>query len=268
MKAGVRQALGRSVLIHLPILACLVTGQWHAALIVFGLTCAVMTYGTLSPTTRLFGPVTTHVPAPGVLITIDDGPDPETTPALLDLLDHHETKAVFFLIGDRVRRWPHLAREIAARGHAIGNHSQTHPAHFFWSLGPWRMWREMAGCQQTLNEVPGVPVAWFRAPVGHYNSFTHPAASALGLRVMSWSCRGFDGTDGNVERVLKRLHRGLKPGAIVLLHEAMPASAAVLEGTLQALHAKGLKALSLQECGLAAAPSPVMPPPVAQRSDG
>jgi peptidoglycan/xylan/chitin deacetylase (PgdA/CDA1 family) len=249
VKACIRQVLGRSLLIHLPILSCLVAGQWHLALIVFGLTFVVMTYGILSPTTRLFGPVTTHVPPPGVLITIDDGPDSETTSLLLDLLDHHGVKAVFFLIGDRVRRWPHLAKEIVARGHAIGNHSQTHPAHRFWSLGPWRMWRELAGCQQTLKEVLGAPAVWFRAPVGHFNSFTHPVARALGLRIMSWSCRGFDGRDKNVERVLRRIRGGLKPGAIVLLHEAMPSSTAVLEGTLQALRTKGLSAASPQEYG-------------------
>ena len=249
-EACFRQLLLRSGLIHLPIIACLATGQWHLALIAFGITFVVMTYGILSPGTRLFGPVTTHIRPPGVLITIDDGPHPETTPLLLDLLDRHHTKAVFFLIGDRVKQWPHLAREIAARGHAIGNHSQTHPAHLFWLLGPWRMWSEMEDCQQSLGEALGVRATWFRAPVGHYNAFTHPVARALGLRLMSWSCRGFDGTERNVELVLKRIRRGLKPGAIVLLHEGKPGSPAVLEGTLQAVQAQGLKTVPLAEAGI------------------
>ena len=250
MKAYLRQVLRRQLLIHLPILVCVVTGRWQAALICLGITAVIMGYATLSPSTRLLGPVTRRLDRPGVLLTLDDGPDPATTPAVLDLLDRHQAKAVFFLIGDRVNRWPELAQEIVRRGHAVGNHSQTHPAASFWCLGPWRTWKEIAGCQATLQRVLGQPAAWFRAPVGHYNSFVHTALDPLGLRLMSWSCRGFDGTDANVDRVLARLSKGLKPGAIVLLHEAVPNCLAVLEGTLQRLQERQLRVLSLEEAGL------------------
>ena len=253
MKACAWPLIRRALMIHLPIVVCLALGQWHAALIALVITSLVMTYGTLSPATQLFGPVTTHLPGQGVLITLDDGPDPESTPALLDLLDGYEAKAVFFLIGDRVRQWPDLAREIAARGHGIGNHSQTHPAATFWSLGPWRMWREIRGCQQTLAQEMGASPVWFRAPVGHYNAWVHPALQALGLRMMSWSCRGYDGTDRRVERVLERIRQDLKPGAIVLLHEAVPHSATVVEGVLKELRARGLKPVPLPEALPAAA---------------
>ncbi|MDB6138170.1 MAG: acetyl xylan esterase, partial [Verrucomicrobiaceae bacterium] len=169
MNAYLRQVFWRSLIVHLPILACLLAGRWQAALGCLGLTAAVMCYATLSPSTRLFGPVVKSIGPPGVLLTLDDGPDPITTPAVLDLLDRYQAGAVFFLIGDRVNQWPELAREIIRRGHAVANHSQTHPAGSFWSLGPWRVWREIAGCQETLTRVLGVPGTWFRAPVGHYN---------------------------------------------------------------------------------------------------
>jgi len=250
MKGCLQRVFWRGLILHLPILVCLVAGWWQAALACFVLTGAVMAYGTLSPTTRMFGPVVSRIGGPGVLLTLDDGPDPVTTPAVLDLLDRHEAKAVFFLIGDRVRKWPELAREIVRRGHAVGNHSQTHPAYRFWSLGPWRMWREIAACQETLTEVLGTAPVWFRAPVGHYNSFVHPALDALGLRLMAWNCRGFDGTDRNVEKVLARLRENLRPGAVVLLHEAVPTCAAVLEGTLAMLAERKLRPLPLDEAGL------------------
>lgn len=250
MRGYLQRVFLRGLLIHLPILVCLVAGWWQAALICFGLTAVVMSYAILSPSTRLLGPVVTHIEKPGVLLTLDDGPDPVTTPLVLDLLDRYEAKAVFFLIGDRVQRWPELAREIVRRGHAVGNHSQTHPAGSFWSLGPWRMWQEIDGCQKTLQQVLGKPPAWFRAPVGHYNSFVHPAISALGLRLMAWNCRGFDGTDRHVDRVLGRIRKNLKPRAIVLLHEAVPTCAAVLEGTLQMLAERGLRVVTIEEAGL------------------
>ena len=250
MKSYLRRVFWRGLLIHLPIILCLACGWWLAALVCFGLTGLVMSYGTLSPTTRLFGPVIGRIDRPGVLLTLDDGPDPVTTPAVLDLLDRHEAKAVFFLIGDRVRRWPELAREIVRRGHVVGNHSQTHPSGSFWSLGPWRMWQEIANCQQTLTEVLGTAPVWFRAPVGHYNSFVHPALEALGLRLMAWSSRGFDGTDRNVAKVLARIRKNLRPGAIVLLHEAVPTCMAVLEGTLQMLAERKLRVMPLEDVGL------------------
>ena len=218
-----------------------ISGFPGAALGLFLLAFCVIGYVTLSPTTRLLGPVVTRLPDDsGVLITIDDGPHPDTTHALLDLLDRYQAKAVFFVIGKRVCQWPHLVLEIARRGHTLANHSQTHPAAFFWALGPRATWHEIAGCQQSLETVLGKAPVWFRAPVGHYNLFTHPALAWLGLRLISWSCRGFDGVDQNVPRILSRLEPDLKPGAIVLLHEGLASSAAVMEGTLKMIRERGL----------------------------
>jgi len=215
-------------------------GQHGAAMALFATVFCTVGYLTLSPTTRLLGPVTTHWRGDAMLLTLDDGPHPDTTPALLDLLDRHGVKAVFFVIGDRVKQWPELAREIVRRGHTIGNHSETHPSGRFWILGPRGTWREVAGCQQTLREITGESPQWFRAPVGHYNTFTHPALDELDLRLMSWSCRGFDTVDPNVPRVLRRMADDVKPGAIVLLHEAIPTSVELVEGILELARAKGL----------------------------
>ena len=183
----------------------------------------------------------------GVLLTIDDGPHPDTTLALLDQLDRYNAKAVFFVIGQRAQQWPALLQEMTRRGHTIGNHSQTHPASWFWALGPWRTWAEIANCQNSLRQLLGHAPLWFRAPVGHFNLCTHPALKRLGLRLMGWSCRGFDGVDQDVPRVLSRLAPDLRPGAIVLLHEGRPTSAAVLEGTLRLLHDKQLPVMRPDE---------------------
>lgn len=212
-----------------------------AAAAVFLTVFCSIAYVTLSPTTRLLGPIVTQVPGnTGVWVTLDDGPCPTTTLDVLDVLDRHQAKAVFFLIGSRVSQWPHLAQEIARRGHVVGNHSQTHPAGVFWTLGPRRMWQEIAECQASILAATGAAPTWFRAPVGHFNMFTHAALQRLGLRLMSWSSRGFDAVDPDVARVLRRLEPDLKPGAIVLLHEGRPGSTALLDGTLSRLREKGL----------------------------
>lgn len=221
-------------------------GQWVGAMTVFWGTFVIIAYGTLVPRARLLGPLVSELPAAqagegGVWITIDDGPDPVTTPRLLDILDEQGAKAGFFLIGDKSQRHPELVHEIARRGHLIGNHSQTHPAGNFWLLRPARMWQEIAGCQQTLTTILGVAPEWFRPPVGHHNLFIRPILQALGLTLAVWNCRGFDGLSRDVPAILERLARGLRPGAILLIHDATPVAVEVLEGTLRLIAERGLK---------------------------
>lgn len=190
-------------------------------------------WAVLNPYSQILGRVCCSNDGDRILITIDDGPDPHDTPLLLELLDRHQTKAIFFMIGEKVRAHPELAREVVRRGHEIGNHTLTHPAGSFWCAGPWRTQREIAGCQQVIEEITGVKPRWFRAPVGHRNLFTHPVANDLSLQVMAWNRRGFDAVEKDAVKVLARILPGLSHGDIVLLHEATPIAAEVLGGVLE-----------------------------------
>jgi peptidoglycan/xylan/chitin deacetylase (PgdA/CDA1 family) len=183
---------------------------------------APLLYGTLRANAPLFGPVATHfVPAPEeVWLTIDDGPHAEDTPRLLDLLDAAGARATFFVRGDRARAHPELTREVRRRGHQLGNHSLTHPQATFWCLPPNRVAQEIAGCNLVLREITGEEPGLFRAPVGMANPFVHWACGALGLRLVGWSARGYDGVArARPADVVARICRGLRPGGIVLLHE-------------------------------------------------
>lgn len=187
----------------------------------------------LNPYSQCLGFVRCMTDDGKILITIDDGPDPHDTPVLLDLLDLHSAKAIFFMIGEKVRAHPALTREVIRRGHEIGNHTMTHPQASFWCAGPWRTYREIAGCQQAIAEVTGIKPRWFRAPVGHRNLFTHPVANTLGLQVMAWNRRGFDAVEKDAGKVLERILPNLSVGDIVLLHEATPIAGEVLQGVLE-----------------------------------
>jgi peptidoglycan/xylan/chitin deacetylase (PgdA/CDA1 family) len=183
---------------------------------------APLLYGTLRANARLFGPVTTRFLAAGneVWLTIDDGPHPDDTPRLLDLLDAAGARATFFVCGDQARAHPDLTREVRRRGHQLGNHSMTHPQATFWCLSPRRVAQEIAGCNQVLRELTGAEPRLFRAPVGMANPFVHWAADALGLRLVGWSARGYDGVArARPADVVGRIWRSLRPGGIVLLHE-------------------------------------------------
>jgi peptidoglycan-N-acetylglucosamine deacetylase len=236
-------AFAISLLPALGVLAALLTGHRELAALLFISTFGLIVIGTLVPRCAWFGPLICSLPvgSDGVCLTIDDGPDPEHTLALLDLLDQHQAKAIFFLIGDRSARHPELVREIAKRGHLIGNHSQTHPAATFWALGPWRMWAEIAGCQQTLTQITATAPRWFRPPVGHHNLFVAAPLRALGLKMLMWNCRGYDAVEKNPALVLRRLEKDLRPGAILLLHDATPICEEVLGSTLAMLQQRGLR---------------------------
>lgn len=204
----------------------------------WGVACAAAIAGAfcwavLRPGSQWLGPVYRTMADGGILITIDDGPDPHDTPLLLDLLDRHHTKAIFFMIGEKVRKHPELAREVVRRGHEIGNHTLTHPHQWFWGANALWTWGEIADCQQVIEEVTGKSPRLFRAPCGHRNLFTHPIASVLGLEVMAWSRRGYDAVEKDAGKVLARILPGLTAGDIVLLHESTPIAPEVLAGVLE-----------------------------------
>ncbi|AKC86985.1 polysaccharide deacetylase family protein [Pseudoxanthomonas suwonensis] len=194
------------------------------------------------PRARLYAPVLARLPATErtVWLTIDDGPSDDTA-AILDALDRHGARATFFLVGRRAQARPQLVAEIRHRGHGIGNHSHTHPAGRFWALGPRAMAAEVRHAQQALGGLTGAPPRWFRSVVGHSNPFLAAPLREHGLARVAWSARGYDAVDSDPVRVLQRIGRGLRPGAIVLLHEgaAHGRSVEIVEATLCLLEERG-----------------------------
>ena len=184
----------------------------------------VLTAAGLWPRSRWLGPNWVTLPAASgargeVAITIDDGPDPAVTPRVLAQLAQFEAAATFFCVGERVRRYPELAREILRQGHVIENHSQRH-RHDFSLLGPKRMHREIAEAQDSIANVTGSVPTFFRAPAGLRNPFLQPLLDDLQLRLASWTRRGFDTVNGNPDVIYNRLAASLQGGDILLLHDA------------------------------------------------
>jgi peptidoglycan/xylan/chitin deacetylase (PgdA/CDA1 family) len=193
---------------------------------------------TLVPSYQGFGPVVTYFDYGGaeVWLTIDDGPDPQTTPAILDLLDRFDAKATFFLIGQKAMAAPGLVQMILDRGHSVGNHTQTHPQFCFWRLGPERLRREVDSFEKTMAGL-GLPIpSFFRAPTGMKNPFLHPILSHRGLFLVGWSARAYDTRVKDPATVARRLLRMVEPGAILLLHECSHISLQTIEILLQSLN--------------------------------
>lgn len=217
---------------------------------------AIMVAAGLWPRSALLGPNWTRLPdhvGAQIAITIDDGPDPEVTPYVLDLLDRYDARATFFCIGERALRYPHLVEAIVARGHSVENHSQRH-RHYFSLMGPLAMRREIGAAQRTLTELTGTTPLFFRAPAGLRNPFLEPALCAHGLQLASWTRRGFDTRASDAGLVADRLLRGLAARDIVLLHDGNAARDAqgrpvildALETVLRGARDAGLSCITLR----------------------
>ena len=198
---------------------------------------------TLIPSFQGFGPVMTFFSQDGdeVWLTIDDGPDPRTTPEILDLLDRFDAKVTFFLIGQKIMEAPDLVQMILDRGHSIGNHTQTHPQRHFWRLGPQRLRDEVERFEQTLANLNFPIPCLFRAPTGMKNPYLHPILSVRKLLLVGWSVRAYDTRVKEPATAAERLLRAVEPGAILLLHEHSEISIRTLEILLHALDRRQIR---------------------------
>lgn len=155
-----------------------------------------------------------------VWLTVDDGPDAGDTPQILDLLERHGARATFFVVGERVARWPHLVDEIVRRGHEIAHHTQSHPVASFWCASRARLESELDDTIAVLRTQSVRPVL-FRAPVGIKNFFLSTALKKRGMHCVGWTIRSGDCLGRRAEDVVETVMRKIRPGAIILLHEGV-----------------------------------------------
>ena len=212
----------------------------------------------LWPRSTLLGANLTRLPQASiarheVALTFDDGPDPDVTPQVLEILDRHGARATFFCIAGRAQRQPELCREIVRRGHALENHSREHrPTFPLLGIGGFR--REISAAQAALADLSGRPPRFFRAPAGLRNPLLDPVLHELGLTLTSWTRRGFDTRDVSATRVAARLTAGLAAGDILLLHDGhagranggRPTVLDALPLVLEAVRAQGLRPVTLR----------------------
>ncbi len=241
---------------------------WPFALGAVALDHALITATGLWPRSTWLGDNLRHLPEASaargeVSLTIDDGPNPAITPAVLDLLDAADARATFFCIAAQAEAHPQLCREIVRRGHSVQNHSHAH-RHNFSLLGPRGFAREIGQAQDRLSQITGQRPRFFRAPAGLRNPFLAPVLHAQGLQLVSWTRRGFDTVRTDPADVLARLTRGLAAGDILLLHDGnaaltpngKPVVLEVLPELLRRFDGAGLRAVTLNEALHTEAPQP------------
>jgi peptidoglycan-N-acetylglucosamine deacetylase len=207
--------------------------------------------GVAIPQLRLFGNFicSGNKSKKQIALTFDDGPDPRSTPQLLDLLRDEKISAAFFCIGKHVEKNPELAARILREGHLVENHSFAH-SNLINFYSPKRLREELIQAQAAIEKASGVAPKFYRPPVGLTNPGTFRVAKALGLRVIGWNVRSLDTMTANPAKIVARIERGLKPGAIVLLHDGnIPAEKllATVKSLLDRLRALGYQVVRLDE---------------------
>ena len=171
-----------------------------------------------------------------VALTFDDGPYPETTPALLAALGG--TRATFFLWGEHAAAHPDLVRAIAAAGHAIGNHTWTHPQ--LTTLSPAARDQEVRRTQDLLTRLTGLRPALFRPPYGDTDASVARTLAAHELTEVLWSVDTRDWAGCSADEIVAAAGDA-QPGGVVLMHEGRPATVAAVPRILAALAARGLR---------------------------
>jgi peptidoglycan/xylan/chitin deacetylase (PgdA/CDA1 family) len=181
-----------------------------------------------------------------IAITFDDGPHPQLTPKLLDLLKERGIKATFYVIGKNVEAYPEIAKRIVDEGHEIGNHTWNHPA--LSKIGAAKVKSEMDRTTEIIVKTTGVTPATMRPPYGATNAtLNRRLDEEFGMKVIMWSVDPLDWKYRNADRVASQLIENTKSGGILLAHDIHASTIAAMPRTLDALTSKGFKFVTVSE---------------------
>lgn len=181
-------------------------------------------YQTMAPTGQWYGRTFVGLP-PGskkLALTYDDGPNDPHTLRLLEVLAKHDVHATFFLIGRYVQKRPDIARAIAQAGHAIGNHTFTHPNLIFASAQQTKS--QLQQCQQAMSDATGETPRLFRPPFGGRRPGTLQIARSLHLEPVMWNITGYDWKGKPAEYIEQKVQAHIRGGDVILLHDGSHAA--------------------------------------------
>jgi len=194
----------------------------------------------------LFSPI--HVNGPYIAITFDDGPHPELTPKLLDILIAHHVRATFFVVGNRVVKHPEIVARAAREGHEIANHSWSHPR--LSELHDQDVRQELQKGEDAIRSVVGIRPKLLRPPGGALLARQEKwIRDEFGYNTILWDVHGFDWIRPPpapamiCQRIVEQTH----PGAVIVCHDTLPGTIEATPSILEQLVAKGFKFVTVSE---------------------
>jgi peptidoglycan/xylan/chitin deacetylase (PgdA/CDA1 family) len=177
-------------------------------------------------------------------LTFDDGPHEIHTPEVFTELNRYGVPAVFFCIGRLCEKNPDILREMHRQGHIIGNHSWSHSGWI--DFLPSRLIRsELIRTSSLIRTVTGLEPRLFRPPFGVINPMVSRALKGLDWDVIGWNIRSLDTIARTPARITDKILRNIRPGSVILLHDHLPQTAAVVKELIPALRQRGYELVSL-----------------------
>jgi peptidoglycan/xylan/chitin deacetylase (PgdA/CDA1 family) len=188
----------------------------------------------------------------GVALTFDDGPDPASTPLIIEMLKKHGIKAHFFIVGRKAAAHPELIRLILDNGHTLGNHTMNHDTLIMLKTES-RLNKEISSCQDVLKGF-GITAYTFRPPAGIVNPKLGPVLYRLGLYCVMFSIRGYDFGNRRIGNIGRNILNNIKDSCIIMLHDRAPSGGATvselisqMEEAITGIRKKGLDFLPLEK---------------------
>lgn len=238
-----------SALVILALLAIWLIGlpvwSWVVVVLIY---VGGLVWGSIRVSSQFYMPVicSGKTDARQIAISFDDGPLPEYTAAILDSLAAASVPACFFCIGKRVEQYPELASRIVEQGHIIANHSYSHHA-LFDLYSPGRMKEELEQTNRLIYTATKRKPTYFRPPYGVTNPNLAKAVKKTGMTTIGWNIRSLDTVAKDQEKLLEKLLKELRPGAIILFHDTMAITAAILPEFLQGVKARGYEIVPIDQ---------------------
>ncbi|MBM1105515.1 polysaccharide deacetylase family protein [Aurantibacter crassamenti] len=181
-----------------------------------------------------------------ISLTFDDGPNPEFTPKILELLEQYNAKATFFLIGKHAEKHPNIVQNILRQGHSIGNHTYSHTNDFgFFRTN--KVINELRTTNTIVEKISGYKMRLYRPAFGVTNPSIQEAVTKLNVSSIGWSVRSLDTTNRSEEVILKRITAKVTKGDIILLHDTSTKTVDVLERLLLFLQVNNLKSVPVEQ---------------------
>lgn len=195
---------------------------------------------------RFLAYTSANVDGPYIALTFDDGPNPETTPKLLKILDARGIKATFFVVGTRAAENPELLRRMAADGHEIGNHSWNHPQ--LPKVSVEEADRQITQASAAIQAATGKEPIYLRPPYGAMNNTLRKhLEDKFGLTMVYWSADSLDWKNRDAQAIYDKVMAQTRPGGIILMHDIHATTVAAVPRVVDALIAKGYKFVTVSQ---------------------
>jgi len=209
-------------------------------IVVVAIFILIVIYGVFTISSGMFVKAVCKTGTKGILLTFDDGPDPQTTSRILDILEKHSVKALFFMTGKKVAENPELVRKISQNGHLIGTHTFSHSIFFpFFSVK--RMISEIVRTSDIIEKTTGKKVGFFRPPFGITNPNVAGAIKKTGMKVIGWSMRSLDTVTKDPGVLRSRILNNISEGDIILLHDTQVQTVQILDNFIEVCIERGFE---------------------------